>query len=213
MRTRVVLVVVAMVAVVVLYPTAVEGVEAFVTRYVEGRAEARPEHAGGVSEAVAQNGTETVPLESAPYIPAPEPGPRFYLGFDPDGFDQVAGEKLNIYIAFENQDPSALPGGAGASDPGEALSFEGWTGISWQAITATRPDGAAAGEGIVTLEMPAGLAPAERFGQAAPQPASLRAGSAVARLGHFPQCRAGLQRGGLAPERARLEHRRARSEL
>ena len=37
----------------VLYPTEVEGIEAFVTRYVEGRAEARPEHASGVSEAVA----------------------------------------------------------------------------------------------------------------------------------------------------------------
>lgn len=37
----------------VLYPTAVEGIEAFVTRYVRGRAEARPEHADGVSEAVA----------------------------------------------------------------------------------------------------------------------------------------------------------------
>ena len=37
----------------VLYPSEVEGVEAFVTRYVRGRAEARPEHAGGVSGAVA----------------------------------------------------------------------------------------------------------------------------------------------------------------
>lgn len=37
----------------VLYPSEVEGVEAFVTRYVRGRADARPEHASGVSGAVA----------------------------------------------------------------------------------------------------------------------------------------------------------------
>ncbi|MBX0294145.1 gluconate 2-dehydrogenase subunit 3 family protein [Haloarcula nitratireducens] len=37
----------------VLYPDAVEGVESFVTRYAEGRARDRPDHAAGTAEAVA----------------------------------------------------------------------------------------------------------------------------------------------------------------
>ncbi|MFB6218504.1 MAG: gluconate 2-dehydrogenase subunit 3 family protein [Halobacteriaceae archaeon] len=36
-----------------LYPSAVEGVEAFVTRYVRGRARDRPDHAAGMGDAAA----------------------------------------------------------------------------------------------------------------------------------------------------------------
>lgn len=109
---------------------------------------------------LAQNGFQFETLGRAPYRPAPETRPTFYLGLASEAYDtEVAGQPLSLFCT---PDP-ASPYSGGLF--GVQLALDYLNGETWKPLMPIERDSRSSRDGIALFLAPADFPPQTLFGQ------------------------------------------------